>query len=115
MYKHRVDYYDYTTVLYSIHTCNKLYIFVRRKSHVGRGVHMSGKQTSVKVHASGNVRRGMQDEHQKRGSRIGINVFDVDLFVLSFSECSQLTCGRNYPLWLRITLIQSHYFCISCI
>ena len=41
MYKHRVDYYDYTTVLYSIHTCNKLYI--ETISRVGRGVHMSGK------------------------------------------------------------------------
>ena len=29
-------------------------------------------------------------------------LIDVDLFVLSFSECSRLACGRKHPLWLRI-------------
>ena len=32
MYKHRVDYYDYTTVLYSIHiTCNKLHVYISKQ------------------------------------------------------------------------------------
>ena len=87
MYKHRVDYYDYTTVFYSIYTCNKLHIetvtFTCRKSYIGRGVHASGKrmsgkvhvsgqvhtsgkQTSGEIHASGNARR-KQDVRRERG------------------------------------------------
>ena len=58
MYKHRVDYYDYTTVLYSMQQATHRNSFARRKSHIGRGVHASSKRMSGKVHASGNARRG---------------------------------------------------------
>ena len=75
MYKHRVDYYDYTTVFYSIYTCNietvsrvgdrisgqgfTRRVNERRERFTASGqVHASGKQTSGEVHASGNARRG---------------------------------------------------------
>ena len=44
---------------------NSFKSFTRRKSHVGRGFHASGKRTSGKVHALGNVRR--ENERQERG------------------------------------------------
>ena len=59
MYKHRVDHYDYTTVLHCtcIHTYNKIHIEtvsrIGNRTLIGRGVHVSGKRTSEKVHASG--------------------------------------------------------------
>ena len=36
-----------------------------------------------------------------------LNFIDADLFMLSFSECSWLACGRKHPLWLRIVSFDS--------
>ena len=57
IYKHRVDYYEYTTVLYSIHTATYQNGFAHRTLHVGRGVQAPDKRTLGKVPASGNAHR----------------------------------------------------------
>ena len=74
-------YYDYTigTLLYTyMQQATYQNSFMSRKSHIGRGVHASGKRTLEKVHASGNTRRGKftyQEMNVGRGSCIGINVY----------------------------------------
>ena len=54
-------------------TYNELHIetvsCVGNHTLIGRGVHVSGKYTSEKVHASG------QDERRERDSSIGVNVY----------------------------------------
>ena len=67
MYKNIVDYYDYTTLLYSVYTCNKLHI--ETVSHVGRGFHTLGKLTL------GKVRFTCRETHVGASSRVGkVNV-----------------------------------------
>ena len=75
IYKHRVDYHEYITVLHSIHTAATYQNgFAHQKLHVGRGVQASDKRTLGKVHASGNAHWGKfthQETNIGRGSRIG--------------------------------------------
>ena len=65
-------YYDYTigTLLYTyMQQATYQNSFMSRKSHIGRGVHASGKWTSGKVHASGNASR--ENERRERGLWVG--------------------------------------------
>ena len=76
MYKHRVDYYDYPTVFYSIHTCNKLHI--ETVSHVRN--HTSGDLEGfmLRVNEHWETHMGASSHVRKtnvgRGSRIGKHI-----------------------------------------
>ena len=93
MYKHRVDYYDYTTVLYSILTCNKLHI--KTVSRIGNRtleegfMHWVNEHWEMHVGARGTSGEGFMHRDQCVPRTVSFSA-TIDLIPLLFQESKLL-------------------------